>query len=144
FNVEKLEWMNGQHLRRLPAEERARLAREFLGRRGIASDPALVDRLVGVLGGRIRTPADLETQGGVALGDALAGDREAGAELVAGEDVAARLEALAAELAALSDFTPAETERATRALAQARGIKPGELMAAARVALTGKKVSPGL
>lgn len=144
FNVEKLEWMNGQHLRRIPAEERTRLAREFLARRGVAVDAAVVERLVEVLGERIRTLADLETQGAFALREPLAVDAQAWAELVAKDDVAARLGALATELAALPDFTPAETERVTRALAATRGIKPGELMAAARVALTGSKVSPGL
>jgi nondiscriminating glutamyl-tRNA synthetase len=144
FNIEKLEWMNGQHLRRLPEEERVRLAREYLDRRGIAADPGLTERLVQVLGERVRTLADLETQGAFALHDAVEVDPQAWAELVARADVGARLEALAAELGALPAFTPAETERVTRGLAAARGIKPGELMAAARVALTGKKVSPGL
>lgn len=144
FNVEKLEWMNGQHLRRLPAEERTRLAREYLARRGARADATLVERLVDVLGERIRTFADLETQGAFALHDVLELDPQAWAELVAKDDVGPRLDALAADLAALPEFTPAETERVTRALATARGIKPGELMAAARVALTGKKVSPGL
>ena len=144
FNVEKLEWMNGQHLRRLPVEERTRLASEYLARRGVAADAARVERLVEVLGERIRTFADLETQGAFALHEALEIDPRAWAELVAKEEVGTRLEALAAELAALPEFTPAETERVTRALAAARGIKPGELMGDARVALTGKKVSPGL
>ena len=144
FNVEKLEWMNGQHLRRMPVEERTILAREFLARRGVAVDADRVEQLVEVLGERVRTLADLETQGAFALQETPAVDPQAWAELVAKEDVAARLESLATDLAALPDFTPAETERVTRALAVARGIKAGELMAAARVALTGRKVSPGL
>jgi len=47
-------------------------------------------------------------------------------------------------LAALSEFTHQTTEAATRSLAEELGVKPGALMGAARVALTGQSVSPGL
>ena len=47
-------------------------------------------------------------------------------------------------LQALPTLDPAETEAALRKLAEARGIKPGVLIHATRVAVVGQAVSPGL
>jgi len=147
FNVEKLEWMNGQHLGRLPEAERTRLACDYLRRRGRDPGPDGAERvgaLMRVLGSRVRTLADLETQGAFALDEPLVTEPEAWADLRARADAGARLSELAGRLAALPDFTLAETERVTRSLAAELAVKPGELMGAARVALTGRKVSPGI
>ena len=59
-------------------------------------------------------------------------------------EAGARLEALALRLSALSDFTLEALERETRSLAAELGIKAGEIIGMARVALTGRKVSPGI
>ena len=147
FNVEKLEWMNGQHLRLLPEAERRTLAWEFLRRRGVVSaesERPRIDRLVTVLGDRIRTLADLETQGAFALHEALELEPQAWSEVVAHEDAGPRLTALGSALTGLGDFTAEGAERVTRALAADLGVKAGVLMGEARVALTGRKVSPGL
>ena len=58
--------------------------------------------------------------------------------------VATRLEALAQALEADPDYTQASLEAATRALATALGMKAGELIGLARIALTGRKVAPGI
>ncbi|MEO5617706.1 MAG: glutamate--tRNA ligase [Candidatus Eisenbacteria bacterium] len=147
FNVEKLEWMNGQHLSRMPDEERTRLACEFLRRRGEDGGPGgaeRIGRLLRVLGERVRTLADLEQQGAFALRERLLTVPEAWSDLLAREQAGPRLEALASRLEPLADFSASETERVTRALATECGVKPGELLGAARVALTGSKVSPGI
>jgi glutamyl/glutaminyl-tRNA synthetase len=47
-------------------------------------------------------------------------------------------------LVALEAFDAAAIEAALRALAEARGIKPGALIHATRVAVTGQAVSPGI
>lgn len=147
FNVDKLEWMNGQHLRRLPEADRTRLACEFLRRRHGDPGPGGEERIGGlmrVLGERVRTLADLERQGAFALRERIETEPEAWADLLARESAGDRLEALASRLESLADFSLAETERVTRALAAELGAKPGDLMGTARVALTGSKVSPGI
>ena len=96
------------------------------------------------LGERVRTLADVEPLGAFALDDALATEPEAWAELLAKPGAGPRLEALAGVLEADAEFSLASLERVTRGLAAAQGVKPGELMGAARVALTGRKTAPGL
>jgi hypothetical protein len=54
------------------------------------------------------------------------------------------LEAVANELEALAVWTPEAIEAAVRALAERLGTKAGTLIHPARVALTGRAVSPGL
>jgi glutamyl-tRNA synthetase len=147
FNVEKLEWMNGQHLKRLAEEERVQRVDAFLAARGFdlsSRSPEWRAALVRAIGDRLKTLADAERYGGFALHDKLEVDPEAWAELRAKPEVGPRLAILGERLAADAEFSLASLERVTRRLAEELGIKAGELMSAARVALTGRKVAPGL
>jgi glutamyl-tRNA synthetase len=147
FNVEKLEWMNAQHLKRLSPEERARRVRDWLGAHGHDAgvhDDAWWTALTGAIGDRLKTLADADFYGAFALREALETDGQAWTELTERADVGPRLAALADRLAADTEFSLASLERETRGLASELGIKAGELMSAARVALTGRKVAPGL
>jgi glutamyl-tRNA synthetase len=147
FNLEKLEWLNGQHLKRLPEAERTALVTEFLSVRGhdLARHPAAWwSALVRTLGERLRTLADVEHQAAFALHEALETDPVAWAELVEKPAVGPMLEQLADAVETDAQFSLESLERLARGLAAARGVKAGELMGAARVALTGRKTAPGL
>jgi glutamyl/glutaminyl-tRNA synthetase len=147
FNLEKLEWLNGQHLKALPEEERVRRVEEFLTARGhdlSARTPEWRRTLVRAIGDRLKTLADAERYGAFALREALDEDEAAWADLRERPEADARLEALAKKLSALGEFTLEALERETRGLAAELGIKAGELIGMARVALTGRKVSPGI
>lgn len=147
FDTDKLEWVNAQQLRRLSEDERVERVGAFLSARGHAwAERDLVWRrtFVQALGDRLRTLRDAEGYGAFALTDAIVLDGEVWAELLAKPAVATRLEALAEALHADADYTQASLEAATRALATALGVKAGELIALARIALTGRKVAPGI
>jgi nondiscriminating glutamyl-tRNA synthetase len=147
FNLEKLEWLNGQHLKRLSDHERTELVTGFLAGRGfdLSRHPGeWWTALVRTLGDRLRTLADAETVGAFALHDALETEPATWAELLKQPAVGPRLDQLATVLESDPDFSLVSLERATRGLAAAQGVKAGELMAAARVALTGRKTAPGL
>jgi len=147
FNTEKLEWMNGQHLKRLSEEERVRRVEAYLAARDIdvsGKSSEWKAQLVHAIGDRLKTLADVEFYGAFALKDALEIDPAAWSELCAKGEVGPRLEALADRLAKDSTYSLESLEVATRGLAAELGVKPGELMSAARVALTGRKIAPGL
>ena len=147
FNTEKLEWMNAQHLRRLPEAERVRRVEEFLRARGYDVDahaPEWRAALVRAIGDRLKRLADAESYGAFALRESLELDPAAWAGLVERRDAGAHLESLAATLERDREFSLESLERETRALAGTLGIKAGDLMLEARVALTGKRVAPGL
>ncbi len=146
FNLEKLEWMNGQHLKRLPEDDRAQRVKAFLAARGVDVEPfdhAWWQAFTRAIGERLKTLADAEIYGGFALSDALTMDAVAWAEVLEKHDVERRLSMLADRIERV-EFAHDPLEQATRGLAGELGIKPGELMMAARIALTGRKVAPGL
>ncbi len=147
FNLDKLEWMNGQHLKRLPEQERTRRAMAFLSARGhdlSGRSPEWQAALVRAIGDRLKTLMDAERYGAFALRETIELDPEAWAEVRERPEVGPRLRALADRLERDREFSLASLERETRGLAAELGIKAGELMATARVALTGRKVAPGL
>ncbi len=76
--------------------------------------------------------------------DAFAYDPDAVAKHLHGDAVPERLQALATDLEAVKPFIPEAIETALRGLAARLGIKAGDLIHPARVALTGQAVSPGI
>jgi len=147
FDTQKLEWMNGQHLKLLPEAERVARVEAFLARRGFDLSSRSAEwraTLVRAIGDRLKTLADAETYGAFALNDTLATDPQAWADVLARPEVGPRLARLADRLADDAEFSLASLETALRGLAAEIGVKAGDLIAPARVALTGRKVSPGI
>ena len=147
FNTEKLDWVNAQHLKRLDESDRIARVREFLTARGhdlSQRDPEWLGTLVRAIGDRLKTLADVERHGAFVLDRSFEFDEQAWAELREKQQAAEHLETLAVRLEAVGDFSVESLERETRALAAERGLKAGELIGMARIALTGRKVSPGI
>ncbi len=147
FNVEKLEWVNGQHLKRLSEDERTRRVVAFLESGGYdlsQRTPEWRAAFVQALGGRLKTLADVESYGRFALVPRVEMEPGAWAELAGAPDAGPHLELLAKRLEQDPGFDLESLERATRGLAAELGINAGVLMMPARVALTGRKASPGL
>jgi len=147
FNLEKLEWINGQHLKQLPEAERVRRVEEFLTARGISLDgrsPEWRLILVRAIGDRLKTLADAERYGAFALKPQLEMDPAAWQDLLGKPDVARSLRALHDVLADDAEFSLQSLESGLRGLAKELGLKAGDLIGMARTALTGRKVSPGI
>jgi len=147
FDTQKLEWMNAQHLKRLDEAERVRRVEAFLAARGHDLSTRTAEwraTFVRALGDRLRTLADAESWGAFALRDPLVTEPEAWADLAGRAGAGPLLGELAARLATDPAFTLASLEATTRALAAERGLKPGEVITPARVALTGRRAAPGI
>ena len=147
FNLDKLDWMNGQHLKQLPEAERVRRVVEFLARRGhdlSGRGAEWCSAFVRAIGDRLKRLTDAEEWGRFALTDSVDVDPELAAEGAGRADAGPHLEALAELVNRNTEFTLESLERDVRALAAERSIKPGELIGLARIALTGRKVSVGI
>ena len=148
FNREKLEWMNGQYLRRMPVEERASRVHAYLAERGeLPERPDTEDflrRAVEATGDRLKTLADVRVYAGFAFSDEFPVDPKAKAEVLAKPEAQSLLVALAEMVESSTSFDPSILEEAARQLAERLDVKAGQLFFPARVALTGKKVAPGL
>ena len=147
FDTQKLEWINAQHLKRLDEADRVGRVMAFLSTRGhrVADrGPEWCAAFVRTLGERLRTLADAEDVGAFALREELRMESAAWDELLARPAAADRLESLAERLQGVAEWTLEAIESATRALATESGVKAGEVIAPARVALTGRTAAPGI
>ncbi|HET9481940.1 MAG TPA: glutamate--tRNA ligase, partial [Candidatus Polarisedimenticolia bacterium] len=150
FDNDKLLWMNGEYLKRRPAAELALQAGPWLEQEGLGSEAAgshgseWFAELVDLLKDRSRLLSDIARDARPFLTEQFDYDPAAAARHLASPEVEGRLEALAGELSGLASFDEKSCETALRALAARLGIKAGELIHPARVALTGRMVSPGI
>ena len=150
FNPEKLDWFNQQHLARLSAAEILARLRPQLEAAGLwphVSHPenrARVERAVDLVKPRARKLADLLPQLRPFLSANVERDPAAVAKHLTAADLPPHLAAWRARLAQVEPFDAPALETALRALADERDVKPGVLIHATRVAVTGQAVSPGL
>jgi len=149
FNYEKLEWMNGEYFRALPLGRRTDLVIEHLRASQALPEAALADRTflmraVEAAGDRIKRPQHFMDYSAYLFVDRVEPEPGPWQDLQAKPGVAARLRKLALALERVSPFEHDPLEHATRGVAQEEGVKAGEVIMPARIALTGKKVTPGI
>ena len=141
FDLQKLDWMNGQYIRKLPPEELAKR----LGRFGAAGlDQALLKRIVPLIQDRLRVLSEFRDLTSFFFADRLEYDP---ATLVPKKqtpaDTAANLRA-AREVLELAPWTASGMEEALRSAAAARNVKAGDFFMPVRVAATGRTATPPL
>ena len=145
FDPEKLEWLNGEHLRALPATEFAASLQRYLEGAGsaLAKQPTRVAEVAPIVQEKLRTLGQFEGFAGFLFGPVEV-DPDAWARV---EGDAAAPRSLTAAREALSGVDAWEREAIHSALAAAcekEGVKPRVLYTPVRVALTGRTVAPGL
>jgi glutamyl-tRNA synthetase len=152
FNVEKLTWMNGVYIREMPADALAAHFAEWLERElppDVARplDRALIDRVVPLVRERIKVLSEIPGYCDFFFADAVQPARD---DLIGKAyrdrpaDAPVHIERIADACAAVEPWTHDALEAALRALAGELGVKAGDLFSLARVAVTGKRVTPPL
>ncbi|MDQ3068147.1 MAG: glutamate--tRNA ligase [Acidobacteriota bacterium] len=150
FNADKLEWFNQQHIQRLPAEEIARRIEPLMRERGTWRDEhggarrAWLLSLIELLKPRAKRLQDFVDETPYLFSDEIAFDPAAVQKHLGDDASRLLLAALADALDAVEPFDRVALDAAARAFAAERGVKIGPVVHPARVALTGRSVSPGL
>jgi nondiscriminating glutamyl-tRNA synthetase len=149
FNYEKLEWMNGEYFRALPLAKRTDLVLAHLRSTKALPETALADRAflekaVDAAGDRVKRPQQFLAYSAYLFVDRVDPDPAAWSDLAAKAGASGRLRKLADALETVDPFEHDPLEKATRGLAATEGVKAGEVIMPARIALTGKKVTPGI
>jgi glutamyl-tRNA synthetase len=149
FNPEKLLWVNAHHLRETPTPKLAKLITPLLHAREIAPigspegrDEAWFLCAIQAHRERSRTLIELAEALEPYLADEIAYDPAAVKVLT--EGVTGPLAEVAARLSSMTDTRPEAVEPVFREIAGKYGIKLAEVAQPVRVALVGKKVSPGI
>jgi glutamyl-tRNA synthetase len=150
FNVEKLDWFNSQHLMRLDRAQLATRVAPLLQAAGLLDEQLAagkrewLERVLVLVLPRVRRLPDFVEQARPFLAPDVEYDRDAVQKHLTTPALAGHVQALVEALRGAEPFDEATIERVLRAVADARGVKAGVLIHAARVAATGKAVSPGL
>jgi glutamyl-tRNA synthetase len=151
FDPKKLEWMNGQHLSRAPAElllpvvARALEDVELVERGDVERRRDWFLRLIDLLKIRSRTIDDVVRQAVPYLRDDIEYDPGAVAKQWKDRDATVRLLAATKDrLATESEWSPTALESSLRQLAESLGTPAGKIFQPLRVALTGLTESPGI
>ena len=147
FDQRKLDWLNSQYLKRTPLPRLVELLAERLTAKGWLSadyDRAWLARLAALLQDRLRVLEDIEDEHAFFFREPPDYEEAAVEKFLRHDGVAERLLALRERLSRLASFDTPAIEAATRALVAERQLPSKELIHPARVAVTGREVSPPL
>ena len=145
FDLDKCFWLNGQHILAMSLERFVQLAKPFVDKAGIpyGTEAALLPALA-IVKPKVKHLSDVPDWIGFLFTEDFAMDAEAVEKSLKKTGAAARLAALSEAFTTVTDWTHASLETTLKAAATALGIKTGELVHPARVALSGRSVGPGL
>jgi glutamyl-tRNA synthetase len=152
FDPEKLDWFNAQYLAQLKPDDLVRYVMPLLQVAGLWSDRdedpgrhEWLKRVLRLVLPRVRRLPDFVQQAGPFMTATVEYDPDAAHKHLATADLVDHVEALIAAIEADTEpFGEAAIERVLRRVAAERGIKAAALIHAARIAATGKAVSPGI
>ena len=151
FDTKKLEWMNGQHLARIPIADIESLVAPRFEKAGLATVAELAAKrvwfhhLLEQLRVRSRLVDEIVAQAAPYFAESVTYDADAVAKQW--KDPAATLALLTAVREALEShagWDPLLLEELMRALAESRGVGAGKLLQPLRIALVGVPASPGI
>ena len=151
FDPKKLEWMNGQHLSRMPLEDLEPRVTPLMISAGLTTTDDIAGRrewymsLLDLLRVRARTLDDIVRQAGPYFLPKIEYDPEAVAKNWKDRPAALSiLKGAASALQIVESWQPEPLEAALRGLAESLGVAAGKVFQPLRVALTGLSVSPGM
>jgi glutamyl-tRNA synthetase len=145
FDPEKLEWLNGEHLRALAPGAFVAAVLDHLRHAGspLAAEPQRVAQVAPLVQEKLRLLSQFEGLAGFLFGPVEM--RPEAWQKVADDPGAAGLVAAAREeLAGVDEWRAPAIESALRGACERTGQKPRVLFAPVRVAISGSTVSPGL
>ena len=145
FNPEKLDWFNHQHLLRLSDGELiARLIGLGLEAWGLGDNLAWTSSVLTLLRPRCKKLTEFAGQLAPFFVDPAGYDADGVKKHLSSPEAKGHLQALRDAYAVIPEWTEVALEKRLRELAEARAAKAATLIHGARLAMTGRMVSPGL
>lgn len=152
FDLEKLDWLNGEYINETPEAELVEMVRTRLERAGVwrsafaGSRRGWYGRVLSLLRSRCRTLEDFVEYGRPFFDptDDFPYEPKAVEKHLKGDGLADHLRTLASRLGEVEPWSADRLEHALRAVAEESGVSAAKLIHPTRLAVTGKGVSPGL
>ena len=145
FDIDKLTWVNSEHMQKLSLDERVELAALYLKNKGVAKEPdrALLKEAINIIGDRLKLVNDIETYGDFFFKDELKYDENELSEKLKDEKIKKGLSVLKDKFLTM-DFNHQNIEEAIRGTAIELGLKAKDIIHPLRYVLTAKTVGPSL
>jgi glutamyl-tRNA synthetase len=145
FDLDKCFWINGQYLLQMDLARYAELAMPFLEKAGITWPTwESLERVLTIVKPKVKLLKDLPEWVACFFTEELTYDDAAVAKSLTGEIAAERLRTLSDSYASLTSWDATSLEVSLKETAVKLGIKTGELVHPARVAVSGRGIGPGL
>ena len=153
FNAEKLEWMNGVYIRKMPVEKleadlAARLKAAFAGNedydQGLVGDAAYAGKVIGLLKDGLKALAEVADQADFFYRKEVKWEDDAKVKLASWPKAWEIMKAVLALAEKTEPFTPEALEAAWRTGASSAGLKFKDFVHPTRFALTGRSAGPSL
>ncbi len=146
FDLVKLQWLNGEYIRRMDPVELAGRLQEPLEKARLEVNLDLLLRIMPLVQPRLKTLNDVVEVAGFFFREDVTPASPAALipKKMTADQTADVLRQSYDALAALPDFSAAVQEAALRPLVEAMSLKPAEFFGALRLAVTGQPVSPPL
>ena len=143
FDIDKARWFNQQYLNSKPSSELASYLRSDLEKRKIAYEGIDLEKVCETLKGRVTFPGDFWKEGSFLFEMPQSFDERTVNKKWSSTAVAF-LEAYAAEVKEMSSLTAENAKELMDNLIAEKDVKPGQVVPALRLAVTGKGAGPDL
>jgi glutamyl-tRNA synthetase len=146
FDTKKLDWINGNHIKRSNCEKITMLVKPHLEAANLLrgdEDEEWLKQVIELEKGRIKRLSQIVEYGDFFFLSEISYGKDI-VDILRREGTKSLLSAYRAALSELEDFTVEEVEKKARKVIEDRGIKGGDLIHPVRAALTGRTVGPGL
>lgn len=150
FDLEKCEWLNGQHIRTAPMSQLTEIARPILVRAGLIEDELTPERcewlgkVIDLMRDRMRTVAVLADWAAYFFTEEYEYEERARAKWLRHEGTPETLDKLAESLGSVEEWNADEIEKGVRGVAEEMGVGGGKVIHPCRAAVTGTTVGPSL
>lgn len=150
FDPQKLEWMNGEYIRKTNLDELTRLLIPYLKEKGWVKDDLdeeayrKVRGIVRLEQDRLRTLSDITELADFFFQEDFVYDKKAVEKRLKKEYVHPLLKRIKDEITAMDSLNEAQLEKMMRGLAEELDLSTSKVFHPLRVALTGKMRGPGL
>jgi glutamyl-tRNA synthetase len=150
FDYSKLQWINGEHMKKRSIEDRVALVIPHLEQAGLVGVPIdeekrqYVARIVDVVGERLKLGGQIVELAAFFFRDEAEYDEDASQKFLKRHYIGPAFRLLEDRLSKLDDFTAAGIEPVMRGLVSDMGLKTCDLFQPVRVAMTGSRHSPDL
>ena len=148
FDMKKLEWMNGYYIRKLSVDELFKLltpylkSSKFIGKE--EGEAEFVKKVISLEQERLKKLSQITEFADFFFLEDIEYDPQAVSEILKKEGVRELLESFVEIIGEVEPFDISTVEKTTREFIAERKLKGKDLMQPVRVAITGKKASPGL